>query len=56
MSIRRIFKTKVYKQSHPLESYYYEINKFTKIKRNTEHYDYQKVMEYVERIKENSIR
>ena len=47
----------VYLKSHLQEStaksYYYHINKFRLLNRNTEHYNYKKVMQYVEELRKN---
>ena len=40
-------------QKSTVKNYLYEINKFTLLNRNTETYDYKKVMEYVEIIRKN---
>lgn len=40
-------------QKSTVKNYLYEINKFTLLNRNTETYDYKKVMEYVETIRKN---
>ncbi|SDG74614.1 hypothetical protein SAMN04488062_1022 [Flavobacterium omnivorum] len=40
-------------QESTAKSYYYHINKFKLLNRNTEHYNYQKVMEYIEDLRKN---
>ncbi|TRW95415.1 tyrosine-type recombinase/integrase [Flavobacterium gawalongense] len=40
-------------QKSTAKNYLYEINKFTLLNRNTEHYNYKNVMEYVEIIRKN---
>jgi site-specific recombinase XerD len=40
-------------QKSTVKNYLYEINKFTLLNRNTEHYNYKNVMEYVETIRKN---
>jgi len=40
-------------QKSTVKNYLYEINKFTLLNRNTEHYNYKNIMEYVETIRKN---
>lgn len=49
MSLQKYLETNL--EQSTAKNYYYEINKFRLLNRNTEHYDYQKVMEYVEELR-----
>ena len=40
-------------QKSTVKNYLYEINKFTLLNRNTEHYSYKNIMEYVEIVRKN---
>jgi len=51
MNIEEYLKENLQKST--VKNYLYEINKFTLLNRNTEHYSYKNVMEYVETIRKN---
>lgn len=51
MNIEEYLKENLQKST--VKNYLYEINKFTLLNRNTEHYNYKNVMEYVETIRKN---